>query len=132
MNFDYIAQDSPHARVHRRGTYSRVVGFLIHVADAAIGLRRASRTKEMWTKHCVLYCCRARKKRYLVHGGYFSKMFVRTDTARVLLDGGAAKIVLGHSMRKNNPTTRNQFFQRQRRGAERSRKLLSLCYNVTL
>ena len=44
-----------------------MVGFYIHVADAAIGLRRASKNKEMWTKkYCVFYCCRAGKERFIV------------------------------------------------------------------
>ena len=36
------------------GKVSRVVDFFIHVTDAAIGLRRASKLKEMWTKNTVL------------------------------------------------------------------------------
>ena len=47
VNFNEIAQDSPFARAYRQGRYSRVVDFLIHVADAAIGLRRASKNKEI-------------------------------------------------------------------------------------
>ena len=38
-----ITKDSPCARVYRQGRYFRVVEFSIHVADAAIGLRRASK-----------------------------------------------------------------------------------------
>ena len=40
--------------------------FSINVADAAIGLRRASKNKEMWTKNTVFYGWRARKKRFIV------------------------------------------------------------------
>ena len=36
--------------VCRQGRYSRVVVFFIHVTDAAIGLGRAFKNKEMWTK----------------------------------------------------------------------------------
>ena len=48
VNFNEIAYDSPCARVYRQER-SRVVGFLSDVADAAIGLTRASKNKEMWT-----------------------------------------------------------------------------------
>ena len=57
---------------------------MINVADAAIGLRRASKTKEMWTKkYCVFYCCRCRKKMSNAHRWRSSKK------------------TLGHSTRKN-------------------------------
>ena len=39
--------DSPCARVYRQGRYSRVVDLRIHVTDAAIGLRRASKNKDI-------------------------------------------------------------------------------------
>ena len=55
VNLNKFDSDSPCARVYRQGRYSRVVDLWIYVADAAIGLRRASKNKEMWTeKHC---CC---------------------------------------------------------------------------
>ena len=37
----------------REGKYYRVVDLGIHVTDAAIGLRRASKIKEKWTKHTL-------------------------------------------------------------------------------
>ena len=41
--------------VYTDGRYSGVVDVWIHVTDAAIGLRRASKIKELWTKkQCVL------------------------------------------------------------------------------
>ena len=44
-----------------------MVDFSNNVADAAIGLRRASKSKEMWTKkYWMFYCRRARRKRYIV------------------------------------------------------------------
>ena len=50
VNVNEIAKDPPCAREYRQGRYSRVVDLGIHVADAAIVLRRASKNKEMWTK----------------------------------------------------------------------------------
>ena len=50
VNLNGIAQDAPCARVYRQGRYSRVVDFSINVADAAIGLRRDSKNKKIWTK----------------------------------------------------------------------------------
>ena len=41
-----------------------MVDFFIHVADAAIGLRRALKKEKSGQKNTVFYCCRARKKRY--------------------------------------------------------------------
>ena len=38
---------------YRKGKYSWVMGLRIHVTDAAISLRRASKTKDMWTKNTV-------------------------------------------------------------------------------
>ena len=35
--------------VYRDGRYSRVMDLRIHVTDAAISSRRASKTQEMWT-----------------------------------------------------------------------------------
>ena len=53
-----IAQGSPCARVYRQRRYSRAVDFGIHATAAAIGLRRASKNKEMWTKkHCLCFKC---------------------------------------------------------------------------
>ena len=49
VNFNEIAQDSPCARVYRQGRYSRLEDFFFCVADAATGLRRASKNKETWT-----------------------------------------------------------------------------------
>ena len=41
--------------VYRQGRYSRVVDLWIYVADAAIGLRRASKKQgNVDKKHCVL------------------------------------------------------------------------------
>ena len=39
---------------YRQGRYSRVLDLRIHVADAAIGLRLASKNKEMRTKNTCL------------------------------------------------------------------------------
>ena len=57
-----------------------VVDFWNNVADAAIGLRRASKSKETWTKkYCVFYC-RARKKNVTSYD-ISCKILVRTSTA---------------------------------------------------
>ena len=42
-------------RVYRQGRYPRVVHFAINVADAAIGVRRSSANKEMWTINTVCF-----------------------------------------------------------------------------
>ena len=52
-NVNEIAEDSPCLRVYRQGRYSRVVDVGIHVTDAVIGLRRALKNKEVWTKNTV-------------------------------------------------------------------------------
>ena len=51
VNVNEISSDSPCARVYKQGRYSRVMDLGINVTDAAIGLRRASKNKEMWTKN---------------------------------------------------------------------------------
>ena len=39
--------------VYRQGRYSRAVDLWIRATDGAMGLRRAKKSKEMWTKkHC--------------------------------------------------------------------------------
>ena len=87
-----------HVLVYRRGRYSRVVDLWIQVTDAAIGLRRASRYKEMWTekKLCVLLLYSHKK---MLHRARF---FEKCSYVRLLLiDGGAVKKKRGHSTRKN-------------------------------
>ena len=112
----------------------------IHVADAAIGLRRASKIKEKWTKPLCFSVvgCRARKNRYIVR--YFSKntrqiaklsfnhpsvvltadvfnifLYKIYSYVRVLLiDGGAVKKILDHSTRKNKSNHVKTHFQNQR------------------
>ena len=76
-----------------------MVDFSINVADAAIGLRRASKTKRCGQKNtCVFDCCRARKKRYILRVFFFKYSYVRV----LLIDGGAAKKALGRSTRKKS------------------------------
>ena len=50
VNLNEIAYDPPCSRVYRQGRYSKAVDLIIYVADPAIGLRRPSKNKEMWTK----------------------------------------------------------------------------------
>ena len=52
VNFNEIAEDSPCARVCRQERHSRVVDFSINVADAAIGLRRLQKQRNVDKKHC--------------------------------------------------------------------------------
>ena len=47
VNVKVIAQDSACARVYGEGKYSRVVGFVTYVTDAA-------KNREMWTKNTAL------------------------------------------------------------------------------
>ena len=54
VRFNEIALDSPCARVYRQGRYSRVVDSWIHVADAAIGLRRLKKQRNVDKKKTVL------------------------------------------------------------------------------
>ena len=49
VNVDEIAQDSSCARAYREGRYSRVVGFVFCVIDAAIAGDVRIKNNEMWT-----------------------------------------------------------------------------------
>ena len=49
-----------------------IPGWWTFVAGAAIGLRRASKNKEMWTKNTVFDCCRARKNVKIVRDFFFN------------------------------------------------------------
>ena len=94
-----------------------MVDFSIRVAGAAIGLTRASKNKRNVDKKtfCVYYCCRARKKRYIVQ-----KIFEKYSYVQVLLiDGETVKKILGRSTRKNKSNDLEPHFQlqRQSRGA---------------
>ena len=96
-----------------------MVDLCIHVADAVIGSRLASKKKEeMWTKNTVCFTAvELEKKRYIVRD--FSKS---TRTYRVLLiDGGAVKKILRHSTRKNKSNDLEPHF---RTSATKSRCLL--------
>ena len=55
VNVNEISQDSPCARVYRQGRYSGVMDFRINVTDAAMSLRRSSKTEEMWTKNTAVF-----------------------------------------------------------------------------
>ena len=97
VNVNEIAEDSPCARVYRQGRYSRVVDLGIHVADAAIGLRRASKNKETWTKSTVFSCCTARKTSHRIQ-------ILSTNTRTYEYCSSMEeqqKKVLGHSTRQN-------------------------------
>ena len=103
----------------KEGIPGCVVDFSIHVAGAAIGLRPASKNKEMWKQkilQCVFYCCcRARKKRYIVRDFFEKYSYV------LLIDGGAVKKHLATVPEKADPTTLNHiYFQRQRQSQSRS------------
>ena len=100
----------------------------IHVTDAAIGLRRASKTEEMWTKNTprylvlitVLYFIKYSVVELYYRKKHRERFFEKYSHARVLLiDGGAVKKILATVRERTNPTTWNHIFklQRQNRGA---------------
>ena len=103
----------------------------IHVTDAAISLRRASKTEEMWTKtQCFILVFfikkmknRARKKRYIVRD--FSKN-TRTYEYCPSMEEQQKK-TLPTVRELTNPTTCKNIFklQRQNRGAQRTQSLFS-------
>ena len=74
-----------------------MVDFSINVADAAIGLRRASKNKEMWTKNTVCFTAVELDKNVTSYEIFEKYSYVRV----LLIDGGAVKKTLGHSTRKN-------------------------------
>ena len=94
--------------------YSRVVDLWIHVADAAIGLRRASKNKEMWTKHIVCFTAVELEKNVTSY-----EIFEKFSYVRVLLiDGGAVKKNTWPQYEKKHTwytTTRNHVFQLEQR-----------------
>ena len=49
-----------------------MVNFSINVADAAIGLRRASKNKEMWTKNTVCFTAVELEKTLHVRDFFFN------------------------------------------------------------
>ena len=95
--------------------YSRVVDLWIHVADAAIGLRRASKNKEMWTKHIVCFTAVELEKNVTSYE-IFRKIVVRTSTAHRWRS--SKKKNLATVRERTNPTTWKHIFQleRQSRG----------------
>ena len=84
-------------------------GLMDSCRDAAIGLRRAQKNKEMRTKkHCVFYRCSVRKKLFIVRD-YSKYWYVRV----LLIDGGAEKNSATVQERTNNHIFQ---LQRQSRG----------------
>ena len=77
-----------------------MVDVWIHVTDAAFGLRRASKTKAIWTKKhcCVLYCRRVGKKNVTSYE-YFGKY---SYTRVLLIDGGAVQKQLATVRERTN------------------------------
>ena len=62
----------PGVREHRKPTYFRVMDVRVHVTDAAIVLRRASRDKKMWMK-ITLLPSGARSPQKSIHRRVFSR-----------------------------------------------------------
>ena len=63
----------------------------IHVTDAAIGFRRASKHEEMWAKNiAVFWFCRALKKSYIVRDFTNTRMYVGV----LLIDGAVKKYLV--------------------------------------
>ena len=85
-----------------------MVEFGVHITDAAIGLRRASENKEMWTENTAVLSVieLGKKKRYSVE--IFRKILVRTSTAH---RWRSSKIKLGHSIRNNQSNILEPYFQ---------------------
>ena len=105
-----------------------MVDFFIHVADAAIGLRRALKKEKSGQKNTVFYCCRARKKRYDI----VRDVFFNTRMYKYCIDGGAVKKHLATVREKTNPTTWNHIFQLQRQSRGPYRGHENCCRFATL
>ena len=74
---------------------------LINVADAAIGLRRASKNKEMWTKKTLCFTAVEMEKNVTtsIHRTRLTKKYSHVRV--LLIDGGAVKKTLGHSTKES-------------------------------
>ena len=107
---------------------------LINVADAAIGLRRASKNKEMWTKKTLCFTAVEPQKnvtsyRYEI----FRKLLVRSYVRQLLIDGGIILKKWGTEYKKNKsddlgPHIFCNFSDKV--AVPRTRKLLPLCHTV--
>ena len=77
-----------------------MVDFLIHVADAAIALRRASKIRRNVDKKTLLCVTAVELEKNVT--SYIRDFLCKYSCIRVLfIDGGAVKRTLGHSTREN-------------------------------